>query len=182
MATLGDLDLQPFTTALTEAGPAGEVPVTAPDGEWLVLVGDVGPVTAIPPGATLADGVRPPGILVAEAGLNLAEAFDSDAFRLLTSVSALVLTEPTSDEAGGYVVAGVVDGRTLTNAALRAATRSGLESVLPGTPATIPWIVRSCGFTAGGRLCATSMTFLTRPYPPPACRNDRGLAVHDFAW
>jgi hypothetical protein len=177
MATLGDLGPQPFDVA-----PAGEGPVTAPAGRWLVLVGDIGPVTAIPPGATLASGARSPGILVAAADLNQATAIRSDAFSQLTQVSALVLTQPAGDDAGGYRIAGVVDGDTLTRALLRQATRGISGPVLPGTPGSIPWIVRSCGFAGSGVLCATSMSFLTQPYPVPACRNDRGLVAHDFTW
>ncbi len=177
MATLGDLGAQPF-----EVAPAGQAPVTAPADRWLVLVGDVGPVTAIPPGATLAAGTRPPGILVAAADLNQAAAIKSDAFGQLTEVGALVLTEPAAGDAGGQRIAGVVDGRTLTNAVLRQATRGISGPVLPGTPATIPWIVRSCGYQESAILCATSRTVLSRPYPMPACRNDRGLTAHEFAW
>jgi hypothetical protein len=174
MPTLGDLDPQPFAVE-----PAGEAPAAAPADRWLVLIGEDGPVTAIPPGATLASGARPPGILVAAADLSQAAAIRSDAFRQFTAVSALVLTEPAP---GGQRIAGVVDGRTLTNAVLRQTTRGISGPVLPGTPGSIPWIVRSCGHHENAVLCATPMTFLSRPYPMPACRNARGLAAHDFSW
>lgn len=174
MAMLGDLDPRPFAVA-----PAGEAPVTAPADRWLVLIGDVGPVTAIAPGATLASGARPPGILVAAARLNQAAAIKSDAFSQVTDVSALVLTEPAAE---GHRIAGVVDGRTLANMVLRQATRGISGPALPGTPGTIPWIVRSCGYYENSVLCATPMTFLSRPYSMPACRNDSGLLAHDFTW
>ena len=102
MAMLGDLGPQPF-----EVAPAGDAPVTAPADRWLVLVGEVGPVTAIAPGATLASGARPPGILVAAADLNQAVAIRSAAFRQITEVSALVLTGPTAGDDGGQYIAGV---------------------------------------------------------------------------
>ncbi len=174
MVMLRDLDPQPF-----EVAPAGEAPVTAPAGRWLVLIGEVGPVTAIAPGATLARGARPPGILVAAADLNQAAAIRSAAFSQVTDVSALVLTEPAAD---GHRIAGVVDGGTLTSVVLRNTTRGISGPALPGAPSTIPWIVRSCGYHESAVVCATPMTFLSRPYPMPACRNARGLAAHDFAW
>lgn len=174
MAMLGDLGPQPF-----EVAPAGEAPVTAPADRWLVLIGEAGPVTAIAPGTTLARGARPPGILVAAADLSQAAATRSAAFKQVTDVSALVLTVPAAD---GQRIAGVVDGGTLANVVLRNTTRGISGPALPGTPSTIPWIVRSCGYHESAVLCATPMTFLSRPYPMPACRNARGLAAHDFNW
>jgi hypothetical protein len=176
MATLRDLDPQPFVIA-----EAGERPVTAGD-RWVVLVGDGVPVSAIAPGTTLAEGARPPGILVAPADLNLAAAFESAAFRQFAEVSALVLTEPAEGDAAEQRIAGVVSGLTLGRALFRGPTRSLSGPVLPGTPGSISWIARSCGFTDRGVLCATPMTFLTRPYPMPDCPNNRGLAAHQFAW
>lgn len=177
MVMLADLGPQPF-----EVAPAGEAPVTAPADRWLVLVGEVGPVTAIAPGDTLASGARPPGILVAAADLSQAAAIRSDAFRQITEASALVLTGPGAGDERGQYITGVVDSRTLADAVLRQATRGISGPALPGTPSTIPWIVRSCGYHQSAVLCATPMTFLSRPYPMPACRNARGLAAHDFAW
>jgi hypothetical protein len=177
MAMLGDLGPLPFAVA-----PAGEAAVTAPADRWLVLIGEVGPVTAIAPGATLASGARPPAILVAAADLDQAAAIRSAAFRQVTDVSALVLTRPASQGDRGQYIAGVVDGRALAKVVLRQATRGLSGPALPGTPGSIPWIVRSCGYYESAALCATPMTFLSRPYPMPACRNDSGLAAHDFAW
>jgi hypothetical protein len=122
-----------------------------------------------------------PGILVAAADVNLAEALQSDAFRQLTDVTALVLTEPGTGQDGQPAIAGVVSGTTLTWAALRGTTRGIFETILPGVP-SIPLITRSCGFTAGGVACATMMSFPARPDPMPDCRNSRGLAAHQFAW
>jgi hypothetical protein len=175
MATLGDLGPEPF-----EVAPAGEAPVTAPAGRWLVLVGDDGPVSAIPPGATLDAGARPPGIVVARADLNLAVVLRSEAFAQLTGVSGLVLSEPAGDT-GEREIAGVVSVSTLVRVIQRGTTRTITGPELPGV-ADIPWISRSCGFTAGGVLCATSMPFLSQPYPMPPCRNERHLTAHSFVW
>lgn len=52
---------------------------------------------------------------------------------------------------------------------------------LPGIP-VVPLLNRSCGFTEGNVACATLLSFRARPYPMPACPNDRGLTAHQFAW
>jgi hypothetical protein len=181
MATLGDLGPQPFAVA-----PAGEAPVTAPADRWLVLVGNDGPVSALPPGATLGAGARPPGIVVAGTHLDLAAVLRSEAFKQLTGVSGLVLVEPASDtsepsDSSDHRIAGVVSVASLVRVIQRGTTRSITGTELPGV-ADIPWISRSCGFTAGGVLCATSMPFLSQPYPMPACRNERHLTAHSFVW
>ncbi len=178
MATLRDLDPQPFETAT-----AGGLPVAAPADRWVVLVGDVGPVSAVAPGTTLASGERPPGILVAAADLDQAVAFDSAAFEQFTEVDALVLTEPATRQPGEarIEIAGVVSGLALTRAMLRGPVRGLSGPVLPGAPA-IPWISRSCGYLEGGAMCMTMKSFPARPYPMPDCPNDRGLTAHQFVW
>jgi hypothetical protein len=173
MATLRDLDVEPF-----ESAPADGRPVTAPGDRWVVLVGATGPVSAIAPGTTLARGTRPPGILVAAANLRLNVVWESPAFLELGEVSALVLTEPGPGPAG---VAGVVSGAALARAMLRGPTRGLSGPVLPGAPA-IPLIARFCGYLEAGAGCATPMSFPARPYPMPDCPNDRGLSAHQFAW
>ena len=71
--------------------------MTAAGDRWVVLVGAAGPVSAVAPGTALAEGARPPGILVAAADLDLAAALESAAFEQFADVSALVLTEPDED-------------------------------------------------------------------------------------
>ena len=182
MATLRELDLEPFETR-----PADRLPVTAPDDRWVVLIGDDGPVSAAAPGTTLAAGARLPEILVAVADLDQAEAFESDAFAEYAGVSALVLIGPglgpgQGPAPGGHpVIAGVASGLTLERALFRGAVRGVPGAVLPGVPA-ISLIVRSCGYAQAGTGCATMMSFASRPYPMPACPNVRGLAAHQFAW
>jgi hypothetical protein len=179
MATLRDLGSEPF-----ESAPAGAGPVTAPDDRWVVLAGAAGPVCAIPPATTLAEGDRPPGILVAAADMDLADALESDAFEQFADVTALVLTEPDEDRPGQPRVAGVVSGLTLARMMLRGPVRGvfGLGgSVLPGPP-TIALIVRSCGYLEAGTTCDTPLPFRTRPAMMPGCPNQRGLAAHQFDW
>lgn len=176
MATLRDLGSQPF-----EVVPAGALPMTAPADRWAVLVGAAGPVSAIAPGTSLASDGPTPGILVAPADLDQAEAFDSDAFQELTEVSALVLTEPAAGKAGPPAVAGVVTGPELTRAFLRGAVRNFTDSSLPGAP-LVALISRSCGFVAGQVTCATPMQFKRRPFAMPPCPNDRRLTAHLFGW
>lgn len=176
MASLRDLGSQPF-----EVVPAGELPVTAPADRWAVLVGAAGPVSAIAPGASLASDGLPPGILVAPADLDQAEAFDSDAFQELTEVSALVLTEPAAGKAGPPAVAGVVTGAELTRAFLRGAVRNLTDSELPGAP-SVALIARSCEYLEGRVTCATPMRFNRRPFAMPPCPNDSGLTAHRFGW
>jgi hypothetical protein len=179
MATLRDLGSEPF-----ESVPAGSQPVTAPDDRWVVLVGEAGPVTALAPGTVAPDSAPPPGVLVAAAGMDLADALESDAFAQFADVTALVLTEPDEDLPGELRVAGVVSGRTLARVMLRGPVRGVFGpggSALLGPPA-IPLIARSCGYLEAGSACATPVSFVARPSVPPACPNKRGLAAHQFAW
>jgi hypothetical protein len=175
MATLRDLDPQPF-----ESAPADSLPVAAPDDRWVVLVGTAGPVSAVAPGTTLAAGARPPGILVAAADLDLRAALQSAAFTQFADVSALVLIESGPGNAGEPGIAGVVAGETLAQLMRRGQVR-GFGSVLPGVP-DIPMIARSCGYLEGGAVCATPMSFDARPYSMPDCPDNRGLAAHRFVW
>jgi len=174
MATLRDLAAEAFQTA-----PAGSRPVAAPGDYWVVLVGEAGPVSAVSTDTTLVDGARPPGVLVAAADLDQADAFESDAFAGFADVTALVLTEP--DEAGEPRVVGVVNGLTLARAMLRGPVRGLSGPVLPGPPA-IPILARSCGYLEGGTTCATPMSFVARPSLLPDCPNQRALAPHQFSW
>lgn len=173
MATLRDLGTESFETA-----QASDPPREVPADRWVVLVdGNGGPVSALAPGTALAGGGRLPEILLADADMEQATAFESDAFGELADVSALVLTGPFPQPG----IAGVVSGETLTRAVQRGAVRSPLESQLVGTPA-IPLINKSCKFAAGGVECATTMPFQAPPYPMPNCRNDHGLPPHQFVW
>ena len=176
MATLRDLGSEPFDTR-----PAGAGPVTAPDDRWVVLAGRTGPVSAIAPGTTVAEGDRLPGVLVAAADMDLADALDSEAFEQFADATALVLTEPDEDRAGEFRVAGVVSGLSLERLMLRGPVRSFDGSVLPGPPA-IPLIIRSCGYAEAGTTCATSVSFPTRPAAMPVCPNHQGLSAHQFDW
>ena len=182
MATLRDLGSEPF-----ESVPAGAGPVTAPDDRWVVLAGEGGPVSAIPPGTALEDGDRLPGVLVAAADMDLADALESDAFEQFADVTALILTEPGEDH-GELRVAGVVSGLTLARMMLRGPTRGtfgwgSTGSGLAGVPdvALIAW---SCGYLEAGTRCRTRMEFETKPSASmmPACPNKRGLAAHQFDW
>ena len=186
MATLRDLGSEPFDSVPFDSVPAGGGPVTAPDDRWVVLAGAAGPVGAIEPGTALADGDRLPGVLVAPADMDLAEALESDAFEQFADVTALILTEPDPDLAGELRVAGVVSGPTLARRMLRGPVRGlfgfGVGGpVLPGPPA-IPLIARSCGYLEAGTTCGTPMSFRARPAVPPGCPNQRGLAAHQFDW
>jgi hypothetical protein len=148
----------------------------------VVLAGRTGPVSAIAPGTSLAEDDRLPGVLVAAADMDLADALDSEAFEQFADATALVLTEPDEDRAGELRVVGVVSGDLVTRMMLRGATRGIFGgSVLPGPPA-IPLIVRSCGYTEAGATCATSLPFPTRPAALPTCPNHQGLSAHQFDW
>jgi hypothetical protein len=178
MATLRDLALEAFVTASVH-----DLPVTAPEDRWAVLVSDGAPVSAIAPGESVAAGARPPGILIAEAGTPRGEAFRSAAFAAFfegdAEVSALVLIQ---GPAGAYSqVAGVAGADALVQAMLSGATKGFSDTTLPGTP-DIPLICRSCGFTNGGVMCATTMRFASRPFGMPPCDNKSGLTPHDFTW
>lgn len=178
MPTLRDLGSEPF-----ESRPADPRPVTAPDDRWVVLAGAAGPVCAIQPATTLADGDRPPGILVAPADTDLADALESDAFEQFADVAALVLTEPDEDRPGQPRVAGVVSGLTLARMMLRGPTRGvfGITGpVLAGPPSIL--IARSCGYAEAGTTCATPKSFRLRPAVMPDCPNQRGLTAHRFSW
>src|SRR5579863_521633 len=155
MATLRDLGSEPF-----ESAPAGAGPVTAPDDRWVVLADEAGPVCVIQPATTLADGDRPPGILVAAADTDLADALESDAFEQFADIAALVLTEPDEDRPGELRVAGVVSGLTLARVMLRGPTRGvfGISgAMLPGPPRIL--IARSCGYVEAGTTCGTPKSF-----------------------
>ena len=151
---------------------ASDPPVVAPD-RWIVLVDGDRPISAIAPAARLDPAAPMPAIIVAPADLDLNAALSSDAFAEAADVSAVVLVD-------GDAVVGVWSGSSLANAVMRGPTR-GVGSVLPGTPA-IPLIVRSCGFTESGTICATSASFASKPFPMPACPNARHLSAHDFHW
>lgn len=179
MPTLRDLGSEPF-----ESVPAGAGQVTAPDDRWVVLAGEAGPVSAIPPGTALEDGDRLPGVLVAAADMDLANALESDAFEQFADVTALILTEPDEQRAGQPRVAGVVSGLTLARVMLRGPVRGTFGSggsVLPGPPA-IPLIARSCGYRETRTTCGQPMSFRARPAVLPGCPNQRGLAAHQFDW
>jgi hypothetical protein len=175
MATLRDLDPEPF-----ETWPAGQLPVTAPDDRWVVLVGPDGPAGAVAPGTTLAEGA-PSGILVAVADLDQAEAFTSAAFQEFMQVNALVLTEPGVAAGDEPAIAGVVSDLRLERALLRGPVRGGTGPALPGVP-LVPLICRSCGYLEGRVACATPLSFRQRPSQMPRCPNDRALAAHPFTW
>jgi hypothetical protein len=185
MATLGDLESEPFETA-----PADGLTVTAPNARWVVLVGETGPVSAIAPGTTVPEGARLPGILVASADFDLAAALHSAAFEHFVDVGALVLTEPAAgwpvgEPAGprepGPAIVGLVGGQLLTRLMQRGPVRGISGPVLPGSP-SILWITRSCGYVGAGGACATVMSFVSRPYPMPDCDNAQGLPAHQFVW
>ena len=163
MATLRNLGPEPF-----ESVPADSRPVTAPGDRWVVLAGRTGPVSAIAPGTTLTVDDRLPGVLVAAADMDLADALDSEAFEQFADATALVLTEPDEDRAGEFRVAGVVSGATLERMMLRGPVRSFGGSVLAGAPA-IAVLVRSCWYAEGRITCETSVQFPTRPAAMPAC-------------
>jgi hypothetical protein len=178
MATLRDLAVEAFVTA-----PADDLPVTAPQDRWVVLVSDGVPISAIAPGRSLDAGARPPSILIAAAGTPRGDAFRSAAFVAFfegdAEASALVLVEGPAGAASQ--VAGVVDAGALVQAMLNGATKGFSDTTLPGTP-DIPLIVRSCGFAEGGVACATPGSFASRPFTLPPCGNKRGLTPHDFTW
>lgn len=185
MATLGDLESEPFETA-----PADGLAVTAPSARWVVLVDDTGPVSAIGPGTRLPEGARLPGILVASADLDLMAALRSAAFEQFADVGALVVTEPAAgwpegEPAGwrepGPQIVGLVGGQMLTRLMQRGPVRGISGPVLPGSPSII-WITRSCGYVDAGTACATLMSFVSRPYPMPGCDNAQGLPAHQFVW
>jgi hypothetical protein len=185
MATLGDLESEPFETA-----PSDGQAVTAPRARWVVLVGEAGPVSAIAPGTTVPEGARLPGILVASAGSDLAVALRSAAFEHFADVGALVVTEPAAGwPAGGPAgwrepgpqIVGLVGGQMLTRLMQRGPVRGISGPVLPGSPSII-WITRSCGYVDAGTACATLMSFVSRPYPMPGCDNTQGLPAHQFVW
>jgi hypothetical protein len=178
MATLRDLGSEQF-----DSTPAGAGPVSAPEDRWVVLAGRTGPVSAIPPGTTLAEDDRLPGVLIAAADTELADALRSDAFEQFADVAALVLTEPDEDRPGQPRVAGVVSGLTLTRMMLRGPTRGvpGISGpVLPGPPQIL--IARSCGYVEAGITCGTPKSFRLRPAAMPDCPNQRGLTDHLFSW
>jgi hypothetical protein len=172
MPTLRDLESEPF-----ESVPASGPPAVGSD-EWVVLTGEAGPVSVLPPGTVLADDARPPCILVAAADLDQGEAYDSAAFAQFADADALVLTEPAAAPDGEPSVVGLVSGLTLARFMLRGPVRG---NVLPGPP-TIPLIARSCGYLESGVTCATPVSFVFRPSVMPDCPNRRSLAVHLFAW
>jgi hypothetical protein len=176
MATLRDLGPEP-----SESVPAGSRPVTAPGDRWVVLVGRTGPVSAIAPGTTLAEEDRLPGILVAAADMDVADALDSQAFELFADADALVLTEPDEDRPGQPRVAGVVSGPVLARLMLRGPVRSFTNPVLAGASG-ISVLVRSCWYKEGRKTCQTSVPFQSRPDAMPACPNDQNLSAHRFVW
>lgn len=178
MPTLRDLGSEPF-----ESRPADGGPVTAPDDRWVVLAGAAGPVCAIQPATTLADGERPPGILVAPADTDLADALESDAFEQFADVTALVLTEPDEDRPGQPRIAGVVSGLTLARMMLRGPTRGffGITGPVLAGPPNIQ-IARSCGYAEAGTTCGTPKSFRLRPAVMPDCPNQRRLTTHLFSW
>jgi hypothetical protein len=177
MATLRDLGPEPFEVEPFEVTAAGIRAVAAPRDRWIVLVEAGEPVTAVAPGTVLAGGAQPPEIIVAVADLGQGIAYSSAAFEEHASVSALVLTEGAARDE----IAGVIDGAVMRRAIARGALRGSSDTVLPG-PSAIPVISRSCGFFDGAVLCATMMTFQTRPAVMPACPNSRGMAAHQFRW
>jgi hypothetical protein len=167
MAPLRDQELTEYRTAAVDERPV------AAGTRWLVLLKEGQPIGALSPGSVL-DNAAPPAIIVAPAGLDLDTALASDAFADAPDVNAVVLVEE-----GG--VAGVWSGQSLAMAVLRGPSRSTGAPVLPGPP-QIPLIVRSCAFRELGASCATVSSFASKPFPMPACRNDRHLSAHDFAW
>ena len=178
MATLRDLGSEPFESMPADAGP-----VTAPDDRWVVLADEEGPFCVIQPATTLADGDRPPGILVAPADTDLADALESDAFDQFADVAALVLTEPDEGRPGQPRVAGVVSGLTLSRVMLRGPVRGifGITGPVLAGPPKIR-IARSCGYVEAGTTCGTPKSFRLRPAVLPRCPNLRGLTAHQFSW
>jgi hypothetical protein len=168
MATLRDLRLSDYVVA-----DASDLPVAARD-RWVVLLDGDRPVSAIAPGTALDAGTPVPAVIVAPADLDLNAALSSDAFADAADVSAVVVVD------GGTIV-GVWGGQSLANTVMQGPTRGIAETVLPGAPA-IPLIVRSCTFTENGTVCATSLSFPSKPFPMPACPNARHLSAHGFHW
>jgi len=168
MAALRDQRLSDFVVA-----GASNLPVVPPD-RWIVLVDGNRPVSAIAPATRLDPAGPAPAIIVAPADLDLNDALASEAFAEAANVSAVVLVD------AGTVV-GAWGGPSLANAVAQGPAREVPGSVLPGTPA-IPVIVRSCTFTEGGTICATSSSFPGKPFPMPACPNARHLSALDFHW
>jgi hypothetical protein len=169
MARLRDQELAEFVTATVAARPAG-----ASD-RWVVVTKDGAPVSAIAPGTVVPPGAALPPVVVAEADLDVNTALTSAAFLEIGDVGAVVVTD-------GEQVTGVWAGQPLAEAVLRGPVRSIFRSVLPGPPATIPLIERWCTYTEAGTVCATDEEFTVKPYPMPPCRNDHGLADHQFGW
>ena len=168
MATLRDQRLSDFVVA-----DASNPRVVPPD-RWIVLVDGDRPVSAIAPATRLDPAGRVPAIIVAPADLDVDAVLASDAFADAADVSAVVLVD-------GGTVAGVWGGPSLADAVARGPARGVPGPVLAGTPA-IPVIVRSCAFTEGGTICASSSSFPSKPFPMPACPNARHLSAHDFTW
>jgi len=168
LATLRDQALSDFVVA-----EAANLPVVPPD-RWIVLVDGNRPVSAIAPATRLDPADPVPAVIVASAELDLGDALASDAFAEAADVSAVVLVD-------GDAVVGVWSGPSLANAVMQGPAREAHASVLPGAP-TIPLIVRSCAFTEGGTMCATSERFARKPFPMPSCPNARHLSPHDFHW
>jgi hypothetical protein len=169
MARLRDQELAEFVTATAATRPAG-----AAD-QWVIVIEDGAPVSAIAPGTVVPPGAALPPVVVAAADLDVNTALTSAAFDDIGDVGAVVVAD-------GAQVAGVWAGQPLAEAVLRGPVRSTFRGGLPGPPATIPLISRSCTFADAGTVCATAEQFTVKPYPMPACRNDQGLAAHQFGW
>jgi hypothetical protein len=168
MTALRDLSLSDCVVA-----DVNDLPVVARD-RWVVLLDDGRPVSAVAPGTTLGAGTPVPPIVVASAELDLNTALSSDAFAEVADASAVVLVD-------GGAVTGVWSGPSLAAAVMQGPVRTSTGPVLPGAPA-IPLIVRSCTFTENGTVCATSSSFVSKPFPMPACPNAKHLSAHDFNW
>jgi hypothetical protein len=169
MPRLRDQELAEFITVSAAERPAGAAAV------WTVVVADGAPVSAIAPGAVVPPGAALPPVVVAAADLDVNAALTSAAFADIGDVGAVVVTD-------GEQVTGVWAGRPLAEAVLRGPVRSVFRGGLPGPPATVPLIVRWCGYTEAGTACGTTEEFTVKPFPMPACRNDQGLAAHTFVW
>jgi hypothetical protein len=157
------------------------------DPDWIVLVEPGGSVAGV---ASRAELLSQPPDALARAALTtpqvvvVAHAESS----VVTGMATWAFEEARRDPQDvvvvvrdGSTVRGVWHGPDLVEALEIGATRSGMDTTLPGD-VHIPELLRYCGYILDDVACRAALSFREFPSMMPQCPNPLQLTGHAFEW